>query len=91
MLKAMKLSKPISVKGVQTTRLSSNLTIDSVSIPFWYEVDNKYSSFLECDASDGFVVGIFPYAVRNGINIEVDGMVSEKLLYNLKKYANEIA
>lgn len=90
MLKVMKLSKPILVKGVQTTRLSSNLTIDSVSIPFWYEVDNKYGSFLECDASDGFVVGVFPYAVRNGINIEVDGMVSEKLLYNLNNYANEV-
>lgn len=51
----------------------------------WYEVDPEYADCLCSERSDSFVVAILPYALRHGLDIHCEQVISEQLHYHLNQ------
>lgn len=49
----------------------------------WYSVPHGYEDYLVTERLDAFVVGLLLLGMKNGEDIYVDGVMSEKLFYNL--------
>lgn len=52
----------------------------------WFELDAKYKDGLTLDRLDAFVVAMLFYAMKNNLELVVDGPISNKLARNLKYY-----
>ena len=78
-------------------RLCDDILIDGTTNTVWFEVDKEYGDYLCTESADGFFVGILPYAMAFGHNIEVkESAISEKIYWQvinmfipaLSKYTN---
>lgn len=58
--------------------------------PIWFSVPKEYGAYLSDDRYDGFLVALLYPAMAYGEDIEIDGPVSEKLLYNITQYVVHI-
>jgi hypothetical protein len=56
----------------------------------WYELENRHAAHLATDRYDGFLVGLLLKAMSLGEDVEIDGAVSERLLFNLTHYYTSI-
>ncbi|RTE64920.1 hypothetical protein EH243_14665 [Amphritea opalescens] len=52
----------------------------------WFSIPKEYSSYLCTTSMDSFLVGLLYPAMQYGVNIEVNGIVSKKLLFNINNY-----
>jgi len=52
----------------------------------WYSVPHCYEEYLSRDRLDPFVLGLLLLAMKDGEDIHVDGVMSEKLFYNLTNH-----
>lgn len=52
----------------------------------YFEFDSKYERFLCYENSDAFVIGLLITAMENGLDIEFETPLSEKLYYQLTNY-----
>jgi hypothetical protein len=52
----------------------------------WYSVPHCYEEYLRRDRLDPFVLGLLLLGMKDGEDIHVDGVMSEKLCYNLTNY-----
>ena len=56
----------------------------------WMSLPREYGEYLIDNRYDGFLVALFYSAMAYGEDIEIEGVVSEKLLYNVKEYVIHI-
>lgn len=54
--------------------------------PFYYEVEKKYGKYFSYEVYDHAVVGLLLYAMEHQYDIDVDGLVSEDLLFQISNY-----
>ncbi len=52
----------------------------------WYAAPAEYAPQMELAGSDAFVLGLLPAAMETAQDIVVEGLVSERLFYNLTQY-----
>lgn len=78
------INKPyIEVKDGHA-RLCSKIEVNKNIWNIWYEVEDTNKEYLCFEKADAFLIGILPFAMAFGHNIEiVDCPVSEKLYWNL--------
>lgn len=82
-LKINKLQKIVVDKGV---KLSTLLLRDGEEFECFFEYPLEYIDYICDERCDAFVVALLPYAMNHGLNIECDGILSEKLLYQINNY-----
>lgn len=51
----------------------------------WYEVDEQYGAYLCEERTDAFAVVLLPYALRRGLDIHCEQVMSERLYYQLSQ------
>jgi hypothetical protein len=66
------------------SRLCSNISWGDRSRTLWFEVESEYEDCLCTERIDGFLVALLPFAMIENLNINTEGYVSERLLYQLK-------
>ena len=69
-------------------RLQSAINAGSGNI--WFEIERKFGDAFVVPRIDSFALGLLPYAMENGIDMELKGSVSEKLYYMLSGEIQEI-
>ena len=52
----------------------------------WFSVPDKYKNYVCTTQYDGFLVGLLYPAMINGEDIQIEGRVSSKLLFNINNY-----
>jgi hypothetical protein len=52
----------------------------------WFSFPLKYEDYLVAENMDAFLVGLLLLAMKRGEDLEVKGIISEKLYYSLKHY-----
>ena len=65
-------------------------TVESLrdgSKEIWFATQKKFSNHLCTTRMDPFVVGLLYPAMQQGVDIQVDGCISKKLLFNINNYA----
>lgn len=68
------------------TRLQTLIDSGGTRQTLWYEVDARYQPYLSTETLDGFLVGLLLLAMKRGEDIEIEGMISERLYYNITNY-----
>jgi hypothetical protein len=77
---------PEIINTATGARLQSKFIVENQEKVLWYEVDKKFAQYLTTERTDAFLVGLFLLALKKGIDIKVQGPVSERLYYTLNKY-----
>lgn len=66
------------------SRLCADVQWNNRCRTLWFEVESEFEEYLCYERADGFLIALLPFAMINNLDIEVNGCVSEKLLYQLK-------
>jgi hypothetical protein len=74
------------IEGSNAVKLCAILEHNGVETPLWYSVDPAYAHYLTPERQDGFLVGLLASAMRMGEDLRVEGVVSERLFYNLTNH-----
>jgi hypothetical protein len=82
----MKISKPTLREEADCVKIQVAVETAHGQEILWYAVDKRYRDYLTPERSDGFVVALLPLALKLGEDIHVEGVLSEKLYYNLSHY-----
>jgi hypothetical protein len=82
----MKIGKPKSTITAEETRLSAKVSFQDVEDECFYSVPAKFADLADVESSNAFLVGMLYPAMRYGEDIEVEGTVSARLLFNLNEY-----
>ena len=64
-------------------RLLADLIVDGTVYPLWFEVDDKYGSYLCYERSDAFVLAVLYFAMRFGHDIETETPMTARLYEQL--------
>lgn len=86
----MHIALPQLISDRPQTKITTNLEYAQGKAQLWYAVDRPYSEFLTRENSDGFLVGLLLLAMKHNEDIYIDGMISERLFYNLTNYVIKI-
>jgi hypothetical protein len=71
-------------------KISALIEFGGKKIPLWYSVENAYGSYLTPGQQDAFLVAMLPLALLRGEDVRVEGVLSEKLFYNLSQHLTKI-
>lgn len=82
----MHIGSPQLINDGQKTQLSTLVEYSQGKVQLWYSIDRQYSEFLTGENIDAFLVGLLVLAMRHGEDIYLDGIMSERLFYNLTNY-----
>lgn len=85
-MKKIKIGRSYLKVSGDYVRLCSDVTENGKTETIWYEVNKKFADYLCTEKMDAFVITLIPYVFEKGLDIEVDGNVSEKLYYGLNNY-----
>ena len=85
-MEIMKIGKPKSTITAGETRLSAKVSFQGVEDECFYSVPAQFAGLADLSSSNAFLVGMLYPAMRYGENIEVEGTVSARLLFNLNEY-----
>ena len=80
----LKIGQPYIKKTGDKSRLCSDVSWRERKRTLWYEVDNEFEDCLCHERIDGFLVALLPFAFLNSLDINSDGYLSERLLYQIK-------
>jgi len=80
----MIISSPHFEKGDNDSLVRINFRIksDNFEKNLWFELENKYENFLSQSCDPALIALLIP-AMHAGENIHIDGIVSEKLMFNM--------
>jgi hypothetical protein len=67
------------------SRLVFDYSINLKPSQVWFEVDSEYEEYLCTERCDAFIIGILPFAMKNGFDIISDVPITEELLYKLNE------
>lgn len=83
----IKLMKPqIETYNAEKVRLCCNVLEGEQKQTLYYETDKAFEQYLCYERADSFVLAIFPYAIRAGLDIVCEAPVTEALLHNLNVF-----
>lgn len=68
----------------EKSRLCADIRWSNRSRTLWFEVEREFENYLCYERADGFLIALLPFAMINNLDIEVEGNISERLLYQLK-------
>lgn len=85
-MKQIKINKPYLEEIGNKIRLCAEIEKDREKTILWYEVDKKFGKYLCNEHIDAFVVMLIPFIVEHGYDIISNGLISEKLYYQLTNY-----
>lgn len=80
-MKKIKLEASYIKRKEGRSRLCSDVQWNNRSRTLWFEVEREFEEFLCYERADGFLTALLPFALLNNLDIEVDGYISERLLY----------
>jgi hypothetical protein len=86
----MKIASPQLISDRQATKITTLVEYSQGQVELWYSVDRQYSEFLTGENLDAFLVGSLILAMREKEDIYIDGIISERLFYNLTNYLIKI-
>ncbi|MGA2034877.1 MAG: hypothetical protein ABSG68_21715 [Thermoguttaceae bacterium] len=78
----MRINAPEIIEQHDTVKIQASIEHGSGTEYLWYEMEAKYARCLTSKL-DGFLVAALPGAMARGEDVQVNGAVSETLLYNL--------
>ena len=78
----MRINAPEIIQQHDTVKIQAPIEHASGREYLWYEMEGNYARYLTSKL-DGFLVAVLPGAMARGEDIQVNGTVSETLLYNL--------
>jgi glutaredoxin len=85
------ISAPQLITSGNLTRLQAEIQIDdNTAQPLFFEVGNKYASFLTVDRADAFVVALIPLIAKYGGGVVVKSRLSSHLYFSLKHILSPI-
>lgn len=84
--KCLTIHEPYLAEYDNTTRLCANIEYENTSKVMYFEVEKEYGQYLCYEVADAFVVGLLNFAMALGFDIESEGPVSERLLYQIRNY-----
>lgn len=64
-------------------RISCNMAIGDAQETLWFSVPKAYAGLLTADTLDAFALCALLRGIKEGRDIEVDGILSERLFYNI--------
>ena len=79
----MRIFTPEVITKDGEVRLQAYIEYSQGSEYLWYSVGEEFGDFFT-QFSDGFLVGLFMPAMFLGEDIDIEGVVSERLIYNLQ-------
>ena len=82
----MRIGKPTARRESDSTVLSAKVSFQGADDECFYSVPAQYADMADTESSNCFLVGMLYPAMRYGEDIDVEGVVSAKLLYNLNEY-----
>jgi len=82
----MKIGKPIVEESSDALTLWAKVSFQGREDTCFYSVSRGYAGFADVESSNCFLVGMLYPAMRYGEDIQVEGTVSARLLYNLNAY-----
>jgi len=82
--RVLRLSKPKiqQVEG-EKVQLYCDVVEGDVLHPLYYETDKEFEKYLCYERADSFVLAVFPYALREGLDIVCDAPLTASLLHNI--------
>jgi hypothetical protein len=86
----MYISSPQVIQNSGQTQISVLVESSQGKARLWYSVNRAHSEFLTVENSDAFLVGLLILAMKDKEDIYIDGLISERLYYNLTHYAMKI-
>jgi len=72
--------------GADKIRVATAVEIDGEEHELWFEVANKYATFLLVERADAVLVGLLHYALRHGHDIVCEPPVTEELHYKITTF-----
>ncbi|MCI7264083.1 MAG: hypothetical protein MR480_00285 [Eubacterium coprostanoligenes] len=88
----LKIGKPTITKTDNgKVRLQANIICPDFEKDLYFEVEDKYKSFLCTEVIDAFVLGIYYYASYYGFDIHSEYPVSARIKYQINKYFSPIS
>ena len=82
----MLIEKPIMTETPEGLTLSAKVSFQGREEECFYSVPRQYSGMADTESSNCFLAGMLYPAMRYGEDIEIKGVVSARLLYNLNEY-----
>lgn len=82
----MRVDQPKILEAGERCKIQVSFTCQEKAEVLWYRFPREYKPFLTHEKLDGFVVGLLLLAMKTGEDMELEGAISEKLLYNLTNY-----
>ena len=82
----MLIEKPIMTETPEGLTLSAKVSFQGREEECFYSVPRQYSGMADTESSNCFLAGMIYPAMRYGEDIEIKGVVSARLLYNLNEY-----
>ena len=82
----MQIKKPILIETPEGLSLTAKVSFQGREEECFYSVPRQYASLADTESANCFLVGMLYPAMRYGEDIEVQGVVSARLLYNLNEY-----
>ncbi len=80
----IKINKPYIEEKGEYARLCSKIEVDDNVWDIWYEVESCNKEYLCYEKADAFLIGILPFAMAFGHNIQIiDCPISQKIYWNL--------
>jgi hypothetical protein len=67
-------------------RLSADIAVGNSVRTVWFEVEERFGSYLCYERSDGFLIGLLNWAMREKHDIACEAPVGEELLYQIRTY-----
>lgn len=81
----IRINKPYVEEKGAYARLCSKIEVDDQVWNIWYEVESHNKQYLCYEKADAFLIGILPFAMAFGHNIDIiDCPISERIYWNLK-------
>ncbi len=76
----------IQINSNNSVTISTIFEIDSLQQKLWFKLPAEYKDYLVTENLDAFLVALLPLGLKNGMDIQLNGSVSAKLIYNLNHY-----
>ncbi|MCI5874690.1 MAG: hypothetical protein PUJ55_11440 [Clostridiales bacterium] len=80
----IRIGRPYIETKHTVCRLIVDITMETETQKWWFEVPAEYKEYLCTERSDAFLIGILPLAMRFYEDITLDAPVTEELLFNIE-------
>jgi len=86
----MRICAPEVVREREAVKVTARVERRGLTQQLWYSVPHRYEEYLLPGRVDSFVLGLLLPAMRDGEDIHADGLMSEKLFFNLTRHYSRL-